>query len=181
MNIARTFLWVLRKIIFALLGSLAIFCCFSVISMISERAPKPWFAHLGSYLFLAFLFCICLLTAIACFYLLFTNAWENYEKDYDHEFEIKPLNIKIELKRLVKSDALLEDEKKLANIPCEVFGNNQWYAGKIIRQLKLRTGIGKQFCLIYLVEMGTPPIRQWLSAELIRQPSADRLEPPDYH
>ncbi|WP_449416002.1 hypothetical protein [Phormidium nigroviride] len=168
-----------RKLFLILLGILAIFCCFSLVTMISEKAPKPWYDYVGSYLFMAFLFAICLLTAIACFYLLFTNAWENYEKNYDREFEIKPLNIKIELKRLVKSDALLED--KFANIPCEIFWNSRWSEGKIIRQLKLRTGIGKQFCRIYLVEIGTPPVRQWVSADLIRQPSGERSEPEEYH
>ena len=80
----------------------------------------------------------------------------------------------------MKVDSIILEDK-LAEIPCEVFWNNQWYQAKIIRQLKLLTGIGNQFCRVYLIEMGAPPIRQWLSAELIRQPTADRFEPPDYH
>ncbi|WP_155523447.1 MULTISPECIES: hypothetical protein [Kamptonema] len=47
--------------------------------------------------------------------------------------------------------------------------------------MKLLTGIGKQVCRIYLVEMSTPPVRLWLSAELIRQPSEERWEPEEYH
>lgn len=177
-----------RKFFLLFLGTLAIFCGYSVVTMFLERAPKPWYAHIGSYLFLAFLFAVCVLTAIACFYLLVTNAWENYERNYeidyeDKEFEIKPLNMKIEVQKIVESDALLDD-KKVANIPCEVFWNGQWYQAKIIRQLKLRTGISKQFCKIYLVEIseiGTPPIRQWLSADLIRQPSGEKWEPEEYY
>lgn len=172
-----------RRIFLILLGSLAIYCGFSLVTMFLERSPKPWSAHIGSYLFIAVLFAICLLTAIACFYLLFTNAWENYERNYDknyedQEFEIKPLNIKIELRKIVKSDALLDD--KVANIPCEAFWSGQWYEAKIIRELKLRTGIGKQFCRIYLVEIDTPLVRQWLTADLIRQPSGERWEPEEY-
>ncbi|MGE5658863.1 MAG: hypothetical protein ACM37W_19880 [Actinomycetota bacterium] len=177
------------KIFVILLGSLAIFSGYSVVTMFLERAPKPWYVHIGSYLFLAFLFAVCVLTAIACFLLLFTKAWENYTKncDYDYDYveegETKnPLPVKIEVQKIVESDALLDD--KSINIPCEVFWLNQWYQAQIIRELKLRTGIGKQFCRVYLVEIGeigAQPVRQWLSADLIRQPSGERWEPEEYH
>lgn len=124
----------------------------------------------------AFLFTVCWLTALACLYLVFTNGWENYEKSHrkNHEYDVDDgelLNI---------PDALIAEDK-LADIPCEAFWNSRWYEAKIIRQLKLLTGIGKQFCRIYLVEIGTPAVRQWVSADLIRQPSAEQWEPEEYH
>ncbi|MGE5657477.1 MAG: hypothetical protein ACM37W_12795 [Actinomycetota bacterium] len=128
------------------------------------------------------MFVVCLLTAIACFLLLFTGAWENYNKNYDYDYvdEIKKLlPVKTKLNKLVEPDALLDD--KLANIPCEAFWIGQWYQAQIIRELKLRTGIGKQFCRIDLVEIGMPPVRQWLSADLIRQPSGEKWEPEEYY
>ena len=149
-----------RRFFFIMLGALAVFCCFSVITTTMDKAAAPLPHKVEFFLFSAFLLAVCLLTAIACFYFLLPKNWENYEKSYEYDLEGKPpLNIIIEEKELVNiSDALITEDK-LAEIPCEVCWNNQWYAGKIIRQLKLRTGIGKQFCRIYLVEIGTPPVR----------------------
>jgi hypothetical protein len=171
-----------------MLGLLAIFCCFSLVTTALEKAAAPLPHNVDFFLFFlveAFFLAVCLLTAISCFYFLLPKNWENYEKSYEYyDLEGKPpLNIKIEksdqeLKNI--SDELITEDK-LADIPCEVFWNGRWLEGKIIRQLKLLTGIGKQFCRIYLVEMGTPPVRQWVSADLIRQPSEDRLEPEEYH
>ncbi|MDF0556406.1 hypothetical protein [Kamptonema sp. UHCC 0994] len=171
------------RFFFLMVGLLAIFCCFSLVRTTLEKATTPLPDKVGFYLFMAFLLAVCLLTAISCFYFLLPKNWENYEKSYEYDLEEKPpLNIQLgeSGKELVKSDALITEDK-LVDISCEAFWNSQWYEGKIIRQLKLRTGIGKQFCRIYLVEMGMPPVRQWLSADLIRQPSADRLEPEEYH
>ena len=172
-----------RRFFFLMLGLLAIFCCFSVITTTLEKAAAPLPHKVEFFLFSAFLLGVSLLTAIGCFYFLIPRNWENYAKSYEYEGEIKPpLNIQLEesSKELVKSDAPIAEDK-LADIPCEAFWNSRWHQAKIIRQLKLRTAIGKQFCRIYLVEIGTPPVRQWLSADLIRQPSADRLEPEEYH
>ena len=38
------------------------------------------------------------------------------------------------------------------DIPCEALFNEKWYEAKIIRELHLKTGVGKQNCRVYLVE-----------------------------
>lgn len=167
-----------------MLGLLAIFCCFCVITTTLDQAAAPLPHKVEFFLFSAFLLRVSLLTASGCFYFLLPKNRENYDKGYEYDGEIKPrLNIKLgeSSKELINIPDALITEDKLADIPCEVFWNSRWYERKIIREVKMLTGIGKQFCRIYLVEIGTPPFRQWLSADLICQTSAEQGEPEKYH
>ncbi|MEG5140808.1 MULTISPECIES: hypothetical protein [unclassified Microcoleus] len=169
------------------LGSLAVFCIHSIVSMTLEHVPPSWSDKVGYFMGSAFLLAISIITALWCYYYLFT-AIDNYNNSeaeyYDIEMEtFLKLPVRETNKDTISSpDELIIIEDKLADIPCEVFLVDGWYAGKIIRRIKLLTGgIDRESSKVYLIEIGqSPPLRQWLSAQVIRKQSGAGQEPRDW-
>lgn len=168
------------------LGALAVFCVHSVVITTLEHVPPSWSDQVGYFIGAAFLLAVSIITALWCYYCLFT-AIDNYNNSeaeyYDIEMEtFLKLPVRETNKDTISSpDEIIIIEDKLADIPCEVFLLDLWHEAKIIRGIKLLTGgIDRESSKVYLVEFGqSPPLRQWLSAQLIRQQSAEGQEPRD--
>jgi|GEM_PF-4814015 len=158
------------------LGALAVFCVHSIVSMTLEHVPPSWSDKVGYFMGAAFLLAVSIITALWCYYCLFT-AIDNYNNSeaeyYDIEMEtFLKLPVRETNKDTISSpDELMIIEDFLADSPCEAFLVDAWLAGKIIRRIKLLTGgINRESSLVYLVEFEQfPPLRQWLSPNLIRK------------
>lgn len=168
-----------RRIFFLLLGILSVFCCFSLVTSALDKIAQPLPNKVMYFITTAVFLAICLYSAIASFYCMFSKEQkvEDYEY-YDIEKELSPkLKVRETQKEILSFPEILITEDKPTDIPCEVYWLGRWHEAKTIREIKLLTGISEQFCPIYLVELGqSPPIRQWVNAELIRKPSGERWE-----
>jgi hypothetical protein len=165
-----------HKCFFIGLGALAVFWSHSIIITTLEHVPPSWSDQVGYFMGAAFLLAVSIITALWCYYYLFTalDTYHNSEAEYyDIEMEtFLKLPVRETNKDTINSpDELIIIEDFLADSPCEVFLVDGWYAGKIIRRIKLLTGgINRESSLVYLVEFEQfPPLRQWLSPTLIRK------------
>ncbi len=167
------------KFFFIGLGALAVFWSHSIIITTLEHVPPSWSDQVGYFMGAAFLLAVSIITALWCYYYLFTALDNYHNSEYTYEYydemdkflKLPVREIKNEIIR--SSDELMIIEDKLTDIPCEVFLLDVWHAAKIIRGIKLLTGgIDQESSKVYLVEFGqSPRVRQWLSAQLIRKQS----------
>ncbi|MEG5059435.1 hypothetical protein QUB60_15935 [Microcoleus sp. A2-C5] len=168
------------------LGSLAVFCIHSIIITTLEHVPPSWSDQVGYFMGAAFLLAVSIITALWCYYYLFTalDTYHNSEAEYyDIEMEtFLKLPVRETNKEIISPDELIIIEDKLADSPCEVFLLDLWHEAKIIRGIKLLTGgIDRESSKVYLIEIGqSPPLRQWLSAQVIRKQSGAGQEPRDW-
>lgn len=164
-----------HKCFFIGLGALAVFWSHSIIITTLEHVPPSWSDQVGYFIGAAFLLAVSIITALWCYYYLFTalDTYHNSEYTYEYYEEMDKflkLPVRETNKEIISPDEPIIIDNKLADIPCEVFLLDLWHEAKIIRGIKLLTGgIDAESSKVYLVEFGqSPPLRQWLSSQLIR-------------